>query len=828
MEKFPICSSDEKIAALLDNLPGGYHCCSPEEGYPFLYISDRFLDILGWTKEEIEEKFHNQFLNLLHPDDRELIVDYVEKMEASDNGRKYQDQIYRLKGREGYHWVTDTSLLLKFGEERVYQGCISDITEFIVDREKKEKEQESFRTSQMNTLTSQLDKERQYLEVLYRKYVLAYYVDLNNDKAEVLKLATHANVSKMPRMSSGVSFSYEAHVNDFAEQYVSGNKQRFREMLGRDNLFQQLKNATRFVFRFESIPNLVGNRHYEVQVVRVNPDVFDGNVIVFSEEIDDVVMAELKNQFELEERLEREKTQNEVLSALGADYHAIFRINLQNDTYTRISCREQIRYYYNDDPSAAQMLEAVCVRIVDSKHYERMRRFFDLSTLAQRLRDREFVETECITKEGTWHRVRLIVKRRDDAGCVTHVLYVTQIINDEKLYEEHLLAKAEYAELANQTKSSFISQVAHDIRTPMNSIFGFLEIAEANLGNWDKVKYSLEKIRVAGEFLKDLANDVLDLSRIEDGRVKLQPEEVNISHLLEEVTVSMQNAKFGKKQIFCSNIHDILYDWIIVDALRLKQIYTNVLSNAIKYTPDGGTIEFNVYQEEITDSREVCLVATISDTGIGMSQEFMEKMYTKFERETDTRINKVSGYGLGLSIVKELVELMNGDIDVKSKPGEGTTFCIRLTFPYIEKLGSDRYPENVDNRELCAGMHLLIAEDNSLNREVITELLGMNGITCECAEDGVDCLKRFREAEEGTYDAILMDMQMPVMNGVEATRKIRELFLPWAKTIPIIAMTANAMKDDVQKCLDAGMNRHLPKPVDIRQLMKTLVELKDC
>lgn len=473
MEKFPVYDTDEKIITMLKNLPGGYHCCSKEEGYPFLYISSRFLEILGWTKEEIEREFDNQFVKLLHPDDRNLLEDYVKKIEASDGGRQYQDQIYRLKGKEGYRWVADTSLVLRLGEESVYQGCISDITEFIVDREKREREQESFRASQMNTLTSQLDKERQYLEALYRKYVLAYYVDLNNDSAEVLRLASHANVSQMSQMHRGASFSYEAHIEAFAKQYVSGNKSRFQKMLGKDNLFRQLQTASRFVFRFESIPNLAGNRYYEIQVVRVNPKVFDGKVIVFSEEIDDVVMAERKNQFELEALLERERMQNEVLAALGADYHAIFRIDLQTDTYTMISCREQIRHYYNEDESAAGMLEAVCVRIVDTKHYERMRRFFDLNTLPQRLRDREFVETECITKEGTWHRARLIVKRRDETGMVTHVLYVTQVINDEKLYEEHLLAKAEYAELANQSKSSFISQVAHDIRTPHEFYFWF-------------------------------------------------------------------------------------------------------------------------------------------------------------------------------------------------------------------------------------------------------------------------------------------------------------------------------------------------------------------
>lgn len=818
---------------------------------------------------------------------------------------------------------------------------------------------------------NELDVERQYLNVLYRKYILAYHVDLKTDSAEVVKLSGHANVSKMSKMGPGVKFAYDAHIKEFAEQFVVDGKQRFYKMLNRQYIAEHLENASRFSFRFISQPNPNGNRHYEVQVMRVNPDRFDGKVIVVSEEIDDVVAAEQKQQaeldierqyldvltrdyaavyhvnlyentsmlikvdvrmayknaekivyrksnnylqrmdayckkyvfptlqeefrrvmepenilrelsktpkfvyryrtiqedqtqqyfemqalcmnddlkdgnvligfchiddlvtmeqkyqIELEERLEWERNQNEVLSALGSNYHAIFRIDLQNDTYIKISCHDEVSYYYNDkEPSATKMLLQVSEKIVDARHKERMREFFDLSTAAQRLRNREFVETECITKTGNWHRSRLIVKRRDEAGIVTHILYATQMIDDEKQYEEHLIVKAEHADLANRAKTDFISQVAHDIRTPMNSIFGFLEIAEANLENLDKVKYSLEKIRVAGEFLKDLVNDVLDISRMENGLMKIQPVPINLTSTLDEFVSSMQTAKFEKKQNFSFTTKNMLHEYIVVDELRLKQIYANVISNAIKYTPNGGSIEFSVYQEETPHTNTVRLIATITDTGIGMSKDFMERMFTKFERETDTRINKVSGYGLGLSIVKQLVELMNGTISVQSKLGVGTVFCIKLEVPYVEEMVDDIKVQEVDYDTICSGMHLLVAEDNGLNREVITELLAMHHISCECTEDGKLCLERLRTAKEGTYDAILMDMQMPNMNGIEATKQIRSLPFAWAKTIPIIAMTANALKDDVQKCLDAGMNQHLSKPIDMKKLLKTLAEVK--
>lgn len=654
--------------AMLKNLPGGYHRCSSEEGYPLLYTSERFLDILGWTEKELKDKFNNRFEELLHPEDRSFMREYVNRISLAENGQKYQEQIYRLKSKDGYRWVADTAMQMQIGGETFFQGFISDITMLVEERKQREKE-----------------------------------------------LA----------------------------------------------------------------------------------------------------------------RIEQERQQNEALVALGQNYHAIFHIDLETDTYTEISCREEIKDYYNySESSAVKMLAEVCDKIVDAKYTLRMKRFFDLKNVTQRLSKREFIEAECITKSGNWHRARLIAKRRDASGKVTHILYVTQMIDDEKQYEEHLVAKAEHADYANRSKSMFISQVAHDIRTPMNSILGFLEIAEANINNSDKVQYSLEKIRVAGEYLKALANDVLDIGRMEDGRLTLQPKELNFSKMLDDFVESMKNAKFDKNQVFRVNIHDISHEWIIVDTLRLKQIYTNVMTNAIKYTPDGGMIEFTVYQEETAVPDHVRIVTSISDTGIGMSEEFMKKMFTKFERGTDTRINKVSGHGLGLSIVKQLVDLMGGTIEVRSQLGEGTTFTIQLEVPCVQQTTSEAVITRENYAEVCAGMHLLVAEDNELNREVITEILAMYDITCECTEDGSVCLKRFQEAAEGTYDAILMDMQMPVMNGLDATRQIRALSMPWAKTIPIIAMTANAMKQDVQRCLDAGMNRHLSKPVDVTQMLKTLSEVK--
>lgn len=821
---------------------------------------------------------------------------------------------------------------------------------------------------QLNIKTNQLDMERQYLDVIYQKYILVYYVDLYRDSAKVVKLDPHANVWKMPDMRPGRDFDYTYHIKIFAEQFIKDSKQIFQQMLSCPYIIKRLKKVSRYAFRFVGFQNLAGNCNYEVQVMRANPDVFDGKAIVVSEEIDDVIFAEQQRQLELEterlyldvltqdfasiyhvdlhkgtskmikidtnqysdknavlrrkynyqerietycanyvipelqkdfkqamkaknilrqlkhtsryvyryrtnqqygqqyfemnalrmdddpqsknvlvafrcidaivtaeeqrqielqERLEREHQQNEVLSALGSNYHAIFQIDLEQDLYKKISCRSEISQYYEEsEPSANRMLAEMCRRSVTQEYLDCVCSFFDMSTLARRLRYRESVEIEYVNKKGNWHRARLITKHRDENGKVIHVLYVTQSIDVEKQHEERLIADVKYAEDANQAKTEFISQVAHDIRTPMNSILGFLEIAQSHLEDSEKVKHSLEMIRLSGEFLKDLVDDVLDISRMEKGVMKICPETVNFTELMENLYDSLLDYQKGKKQEFRFEISDVLHDQIVVDPLRLKQIYTNVLSNAVKYTPDGGNVTFTVSQQALPDAGKVRLVADISDNGIGMSEEFMKKMFNKFERATDTRVNTVSGYGLGLSIVKQLVDLMGGSLEVKSRLGEGTSVCISLDVPCASEESAEKEISIEEYAAVCDGMHLLVAEDNELNREVITELLSMYGITCECAEDGKICLERLQAVGEGVYDAVLMDMQMPNMNGLETTKAIRALPFEYTRTIPIIAMTANALKRDIRECLEAGMDRHLSKPIDMNKMLQALAETK--
>lgn len=666
--------------------------------------------------------------------------------------------------------------------------------------------------------------DRQFLEVLSRDYTTVYHLDLINDTLEPLKLTDTANATQMEVVRMREKINYTQHMKFYCKEYIaSRNQEEILKSMERSNLYNILSKNNRYVYRYESKPNMAGQKFFEVQVVRVNEKEFDGHALMAFRHIDDIVSQELRQHQELEEALEKERVNNEILSAIGKIYYAIFRINLDKDVYEEINSEEEVHHLTGKRGCASAEMMEICKTFVVPEYQERIQRFFDLSTLSDRLKDEETIAEEYLARDGNWHTARFIVKRRNSDGRVTHVLYVTRLISDTKRREQNWIAIAEEANRANEAKSEFISQIAHDIRTPMNAIFGFQEIAQANIEDQDKVKYCLKKIRHAGDFMQELVNDVLDITRMENGKMELHPETISLTETVSEFPSALKHAKRDKELTINSNIHDITHDKVIVDSLRIKQIYSNILSNAIKYTPDHGSVTFEVYEEAADDTSKVRVVAVISDTGIGMSEEYMDKMYAKFSRETDTRINKVSGYGLGLSIVRQLVDMMDGTITVKSKIGEGTVFCIKLELPYVEAT------ENVESEvrdslkeKSYAGVHLLVAEDNDLNFEVISELLSMHQITCERAVDGIDCIEKFRKADQHTYDAILMDMQMPNMDGVEATKNIRKLDCNGATAIPIIAMTANAFKEDVKKCMDAGMNEYLSKPVDMKKLLDVL------
>ena len=398
---------------------------------------------------------------------------------------------------------------------------------------------------------------------------------------------------------------------------------------------------------------------------------------------------------------------------------------------------------------------------------------------------------------------------------------------EQQRYKEYVYARkiektAEKARLANEAKTRFLFNMSHDIRTPMNAIIGFSELLDEHLDDRQKSEDYIQKIKYSSEFLLSLINDMLEMARIESGKAVLNPEPVNARDLMESLEAVFEPAT-KKKGLNYSCHLSINHEYIICDETKVREIFLNVLGNSVKYTPDGGKITLSVTELPSPKVDYVLIRIVVEDTGIGMSEEYLPHIFEEFTRERTSTESKVVGAGLGLPIVKALVELMEGTILVESKLGQGTKTTIELPFPIAseEQIKSLHQEPPSEEKANFQGKRILLAEDNDLNAEIAITILEENGFQVERAEDGQICVNMLLENEEHYYDLILMDIQMPNMNGYEASRTIRKLSGSKAQ-IPIVAMTANAFDEDKNKTLAAGMNEHIAKPFDIQVLLDHL------
>ena len=415
---------------------------------------------------------------------------------------------------------------------------------------------------------------------------------------------------------------------------------------------------------------------------------------------------------------------------------------------------------------------------------------------------------------------------------------VTEAVEQKELQQQlekrsqELQAALQAAEVANREKSDFLSRMSHDIRTPMNAIMGMTDIASAHIDTPEKVQDCLRKISLSSQHLLGLINDVLDMSKIESGKVELRHESFNFRAFLQDLENLYGEQAKSKGISYETILASDLEVQIIGDSLRLNQVLSNLLSNALKFTPAKGMIKLRVSKTG-EDQENVYLRFEVIDTGCGIAEENYDKIFESFEQENVDVTYKYGGTGLGLSIVKRFTGLMGGGIHVTSVQGNGSTFTVDLPFGKIKESGKPTRFSDINGRNDLAkdcyavdydfkGKRILLVEDNELNREIAEELIGVTGASVESAEDGVQAVEMFKESAEGYYDLILMDVQMPHMDGYEATRCIRALGRSDAQKVPIFAMTANAFAEDVQKSREAGMNAHISKPLDIRAVYKQM------
>lgn len=563
---------------------------------------------------------------------------------------------------------------------------------------------------------------------------------------------------------------------------------------------------------FIQLPNQSGGKYVQFKVMLVEtPDTGDVTGILAVTDITEKVI--------------REKI---FMQLSSAKYDLVVKVDLFSDCYEIVS---------GGDDNIPEMqgknterIEKVVLQtmVQNQRERDRVREMLNPSKMLQRLKENPSYSFlySVYNAKGELRTKNMTVSAVDiRLGCVSYIRTdVTDVLLAERKAKEELEQALEEAKKANRVKSDFLSSMSHDIRTPMNAIVGMTTLALANLESKEKVSEYLHKISISSQHLLSLINDILDMSQIEQSKIHLNRQKIQIEELTDHISSIMSSQAENAGLQFQIEMQNINHVWFMGDGLRIKQILLNLLSNSFKFTKRGGNVLFRIEELEPEKENNVRYRFIVQDNGIGMSDEFQVHLFEPFIRSE--RSAEVEGTGLGLSITKGLVGLMQGKIQVASKLNEGTKFEVELEFEQAQHSEERKSGNCAQNEEEdLTGYHFLLVEDNDINSEILGELLQMRGATFVVKKDGQQAVDEFRMAKKGTYDAIFMDIQMPVMNGYEATKAIRNSEHPDAKSIIILAMTANAFAEDVQTAIDAGMNGHIAKPVDMQLLYSTVSTL---
>lgn len=513
------------------------------------------------------------------------------------------------------------------------------------------------------------------------------------------------------------------------------------------------------------------------------------------------------------------------VEALSAGYSYICLINLETGDVELIKGNNipglNGRYTQIDHNILLEQVN----RLITEPFIESSVEFYDSKTIAKRLEGKNSLFHTCERTDGTWILSMIVPQKYDENGRVVSVLLANRDFTEEKKrelkQEEALRQEKIKAEKANEAKSIFLFNMSHDIRTPINAIVGYSQLMKKELTNPKLVHYQ-EMIEQSSKLLLSIINNVLDMARVESGKMELDENYNVVGNILQVVCDAFEGEATRKNIEITRNI-SVKHKHVMVDATKMQEILSNLISNAIKYTPEDGHVSIDIQELECEREGYVLFQTKVSDTGIGMSEDFLPSLFELFARERNTTISKIPGTGLGMAIVKNFVDLMDGSIEVESELGEGSTFTITIPHKIADKDYTNRNIESSNVSDIdFKGKRILLAEDNELNAEITTTILSEMGFEVKAVEDGILCVNEIQHQPANTYDLILMDIQMPNMDGYKATHCIRRLFQPEKANIPIIAMSANAFEADKKKAFDVKMNDYITKPIDFQKMEEVL------
>lgn len=665
-----------------------------------------------------------------------------------------------------------------------------------------------------------LEEEKQILESLSSDFTAIYYLEVNSGKFEPVHIQNETNASELIKSYSGYKDFYE-YAYQYAMRYIPKDEQpEFLWWFSRDNLKSLLKTQVSLTQNYRCYPNAQNHQYFETKVVKVSEDEEACHVLLGFRYIDDIIKKEKATQKRLQNALEEIKRSNETISAIAKSYSSIYKVDFETDTYERITGSDVIP----KTGCASEKMFDVCEQDVAPEYRNIIHQFTNIETLTSRLEKEKDVLAEYRMADGNWHKLRIIVSKRNANGKAIQAIATIRIISETKRKELNLFFEAEQAKREAKIKTRFLQSMSHDMRTPLNGIAGMLHIADQNPKDLELQKTTRNKIHQSLNYLISLVNDVLDMNDLESDHFTEEEVDFDITKLVGNMNIDAQQLAQEK------NIQYVL-DWyegqLSHSSFRgfpiyLSRILSIVVQNAVKFTPENGEIHVWMNEKCLDDSTSL-LEFRCKDNGIGMSQDFIQHAFDLFAQEDSSSRSTYQGTGLSLSIAKKLVEYMHGNIQLESEKGVGTTVYIQIPFKLGRSIeNKTKFTELVSLEGLC----VLVAEDNDLNMEIVEYMLERNGIQVVCAKDGQEVIDLFEKSEVNEFDFILMDIMMPKLNGLDATRKIRALKRLDAKTIPIIAMSANAFVEDIMNSKLAGMNMHLAKPLDETKLINALKQCK--